>query len=228
VEHLLALDDRLWASALALGIDNEVRTEVDYRLRSAVQAEPTPPPSFVRIRGLDRLDDEGRAVLKEIAAEREHWAERMDVPPFKVATDQSLLMVAVRKPASTAELVAAVGSRAIHAQAAQAIVDGVRRGVAAGRLDPDHEALLRKPKMDRGVMEQRKKWEKRLTAWRKAESERRGVHAQVVLPGHCLRSLVSGELTTAAEIAGLDGMGEARGARYASVLAAMLGEGRSA
>jgi len=225
VEHLLALDDRLWSEACAAGIDGEVTTETEHRLRSAAEPERVASPAFVRIRGLERLDDPGRAVLMRAAQAREQLAQERDVPPFRVTSDAKLLAMAKSRPCTDEQVRALIGS---DDGVVQAMLAAVREGVEAGKLDAQSEALLARPPFDRAAVDTRKRREKRLTSWREAEAKRRGVHEQVVLPGHCLRRLAEGDALTEERIAALEGMGQARAARYAAALSALLRKDASA
>jgi len=222
VAHLLSLDTVLWEAVRALGVEDEASTETAYRLRAAWEEVPEAEP-FVRIRGLDQQDDAGKAALRELALAREALAKARDVPPFRVATDAMLSQLARRRPPTVEQVIEGLGPSGDEATA-RACFQALQEGVRKGRLDEEHATLIRRPPFDRRATERTRRREKRLAAWRQAEAGRRGVDAQVVLPGHCLRRLASGPQATAPDVAELDGLGESRGCRYAEQLAALLAE----
>jgi ribonuclease D len=233
VQHLLDLDERLGAEVEAAGIGAEVRDECAYRLACAL-LEPVPaPPAFARVRGASRLAEPARSALREVAAVRERAAQRADVPPFRLLADAALLQIAQRRPASVRALgeLPAVGRQVSGARAGDScesflreIVAAVERGVGRGRLAPEDAAWLDAPAPSPQAIERRRRLERRLTEWRNAEASARGVNAQVVLPGHCLKQLAAGDRTTPEAVAACPGLGETRAARYAPAIAALLEE----
>ena len=104
----------------------------------------------------------------------------------------------------------------------EALLEAVIQGIAVGALSPPEAAHLEHPSINPDAIDARKRRDKRLTGWRDSEARKRGVHEQVVLPGHCVRQLATGKLRTAPEIAALEGLGKARGERYAAELAKLL------
>ncbi len=66
------------------------------RRAEQVRHAPAEPPEAVmlRIKGTSRLGSRGLAVLKELFLFREEEARRMDCPPFRVLTNEALLILA--------------------------------------------------------------------------------------------------------------------------------------
>jgi ribonuclease D len=64
--------------------------------------------------------------------------------------------------------------------------------------------------------------EKRLSGWRRAEAQARGVDEQVVLPGHCLSDLVALDDIGPDAVARVPGLGPKRAVRYGATLSALL------
>ncbi len=219
VEHLLALDDVLRAEVKERGIEDEVASETAYRLRGAQRPEPEIPP-FRRVRGWDRLDPRTLALLRVLTQQRERLAERDDVPPFRIAKDEVLVYAARRRPESVSAFHALSPGKRSTDEVARALLAVIHPGLEVPPVPP--EELPEDPRLDRQAIEARKHRERRLNGWREREAERRGVDPQVVLPGHCLREIAAREGVDAAAIEAIDGLGEARAARYGEALAELL------
>ena len=107
-------------------------------------AERTPPEDlYKRVRGWERLDDAGRAAVRELAAWREREALASNRPPQWLLKDASLLEVARRRPSNAHELGAIRGVSADTVRRyGNAILD------AAGRRElPVPEAPPRHPRL---------------------------------------------------------------------------------
>lgn len=229
VAHLEALERALWREVLERGVEEAVLEETRYRLASAVAAarSPAPPvPPYARIKGVDRLPERERAVLLVLAELREREAQRRDVPPYRVASNEALVAVAHARPKTPAELGRMRGI-STASPAARAFVEELARGVAsaAEALPPEERARFERPRLAAGLIRARRDREARLLAWRKAEAARRGVDEQVVLPGHCVKDAVEPEAMDMAALARVPGIGAFRVERDGeSILRALRGE----
>ena len=104
VRHLLALHDKLSELARAADIEEEALVECAFKYEMAIAAPREKRPAYLRIKGIDTLDPVGLAVLRRLVEERERIAEQWDVPPFKVAGNDLLLILARARPATPEEL----------------------------------------------------------------------------------------------------------------------------
>ncbi len=224
VKHLLALHDRLWERVERADIVDEVETETAYRLARALDDDENGAPPWVRIRGTDRLDDMGRAVLRELADGRERLAAQRNLPLYRVVGDKQLLALARARPRFEQGIrrVMASGRGGRDAELVRMIDEAIARGTAAGALDADDAAWLKTDRLDRETAQRRKSIEGRLSHWRKAEAARRRVTDQVVLPSHCLKHVVTRELHEPDEVAVVPGMGTSRAALYAAHIARIV------
>jgi ribonuclease D len=110
---------------------------------------------------------------------------------------------------------------------ARAFADELARGVAmAGETLPEEErTLFDRVRVAPAEARARREREVRMTAWRRTEAVRRGVDEQVVLPGHCAKELVGGQVTTVDELARVPGIGLFRVHRDGdAILRALRGE----
>lgn len=214
VRWLLPLGAKLREEIRAAGIEAEVEEECAYVLYNAATDTPDERPAWARIKGVQDLPPPALSVLREIAEVREEAARRFDLPPFKVLTNEVLLEIAARRPASVAALFDVPGfgrgrSRALSTDLLQAI----RAGTERDRLPEDEMQWIRREMPPREEREQRRRRHQALGRWRGALAEQRGVDPQVVLPGHCLQDLAARGALTLDELRAIPGLGEVRIAR---------------
>jgi ribonuclease D len=221
VRHLLALHDKLSELARAADIEEESLVECAFKYEMAIAPPRERRPAYLRIKGIDGLDPLGLAVLRRLVEERERMAEQWDVPPFKVAGNDLLLILARARPKTLDELGRlrrGISSRLMSAggRLVSAVLAGESDGTvpAADRMTP--------PRPEKAVLAARRAREKRLSAWRRKEATLRGVDEQVVLPGHCLQDLMELDGTDPGAIAGVRGMGTKRIEHYGAALAVVL------
>ena len=213
VAHLEALERVLWHEVTERGVEDEVLEETRYRLASAVAGARAPQdgPAYARIKGVAKLPERDRAALRVLAELREQEAKRRDVPPYRVASNETLIAIAHARPTMPAE-VARMRGVASSSPEARAFVEQVARGMAtAGVTIPEEERVLfEKPQMPAAAAKARREREVRLLAWRRAEAKRRGVDEQVVLPGHCAKEAVDGDIRVVEDLSRVRGMGAFR------------------
>lgn len=226
VIHLEALATKLWREVEAQGIVDEVSEEIRYRLAQAAESlhvVDTRRP-YMRIKGIDDLPPVDLAVLRAIADVREAHARSLDVPPHNVLSPDVLLTLTKKKPRTIAEL---EGSRfgAVDARRralAEAILDGIREGIAHGDVPSDERSALQRPTISVPEAKARRAREQKLTRWRKFEARNRNVNEQVVLPGHCLRALAGLTSPTLDDVRAIPGIGAFRVERAGSAMLAAL------
>ncbi len=225
VTHLAALDDKLWGEVVERGISEEVLEETRYRLASAVEAvrAPDTSPAYTRVKGVERLAERELAVLRLVAELREREAERRDVPPHRVASNDALLAIAKERPRTAAQVARIRGvPRDVPDSAgfAEAVASAARS--APDTLEPEERARFERPRAPAPVARARREREARLLAWRREEAKRRGVDEQVVLPGHCLKDAAELEHGTVDELRTVPGIGAFRVERYGQAMAGAL------
>lgn len=230
VAHLLRLERALMAKVWALDIANEVEAECAYKLVAASSPSRDQRPAYARVKGVQRLDPVGRAVLMHLVTTREEIAEVINVPPFKVITNEILLELARKRPSSTADLGRIRGAMSGRAgRYAHRWLGAIADGVSAGDIPPEDRVFFEPPPYDRQAIARRREFESKLNAFRRAEAQRRGVDEQVVLPGHCVHDLAAMMAKMAprdpeivAKIATIAGIGTKRAEQYGDALAALL------
>jgi ribonuclease D len=224
VIHLAPLERKLWSEVAERGILAEVLEETQYRIESAIEAvrEPEREPPYLRVKGIDRLNERERAALHVLAELREKEAERRDVPPYRVASSDSLVAIARARPTTRAGIARFRGVDT--SSGAAGFLDAVvaAMGVAPDELPAEERARFERPRPAPEAVKLRRGREARLLAWRKAEAKRRGVDEQVVLPGHCLKCAADLPSGSPDELARVPGIGAFRVARDGQAISLAL------
>ena len=236
VAYLLPLDRALMTKASALDVVSEIEAECAYRLLSAQSIGRDPRPAYTRVKGVQRLDPTGRAILMHLVMAREEIAENLDVPPFKVITNDILLDFAQKRPRSTGDMRRIRGALSGRAgRYSTRWLEAISKGVDAGNIPEQDRVYFGMSRLDRQTIANRRKFESKLTAFRRAEAGRRGVNEQAILPGHCVHELAALLSSSTADdpdlvprIAAILGSGSKRAEQYAENLASFLKNEHSA
>lgn len=151
VMHLAPLAGEFRRRLGALGRMDWVHEEFARMERAGAQATEPVGPAYLRLKGSDRLDPQQLAVLSALFELRESEAERVDVPPYRVLGNDTLLHLA-REPHSALEeapgmppqLVRRSGNR-IRAEIQRALRGpGVERPVSPRRNQPPSKSAQRR------------------------------------------------------------------------------------
>ena len=176
VNHLLEVMAKQRAALDGIGRLPWVREECEaLESLSGLPGKPDPREVFRDVKGVSALSPRGLAIFRELAACREAIADELDLPPFRIAVNESLIAL----------------SRAEKDTGQDAVTSHVRRREYADRF---HAALLlglevpdaALPKLERGrrielpLAQQRRV--AALKEWRKAASTRVGLDLSLVLP----------------------------------------------
>jgi len=131
VEHLVDLQDVLVRELDKRGRREWAEQECELLLRRPRQSVE-PRRAWWRLKESRQLRGPARGVAQELAAWREERAARADQPPRFVLPDLALVSIAHRPPKSREQLgeVRGLDGRYLKGDAAQAILDAVRRGQA--------------------------------------------------------------------------------------------------
>lgn len=225
VANLGRLFAQLTQEVRAMGIEDEVACETTWCLRRALddatdEARLRRPP-FARIKGYRELRGVARAVLREVAEDRERIAAARDLPIGRVLPNAMALAIARERPADRAALLALTGPTNANAPWAHVWLEATARGVASPSLSAsDREHFLREEvPADKAL---RKERSDKLSAWRRDEAARRGVALQVVLPGHCIDALAASPPSRLEDLEGFEELGASRRARYGEALLGLL------
>ncbi|MSP26602.1 MAG: ribonuclease D [Myxococcales bacterium] len=223
VRYLVELEAALGQRVDALGIAEEVRLEVDYKLQSAFAPPKDERPAHERVKGYATLDGAGKTALRRLCETRELLAKERDVPSFRVVRSELLHRLAERRPSSLEGVRRLCerdrGAERHAAEWLAALIDATRLGPT------EQPAAL---PFDRQLAQRRKAVEKCVTGWRRAQATERELDAQVVVPGHCVEDVVTALIEHATDrdrfgdaLAAIPGFGAIRSARYLDLLWAL-------
>ncbi len=221
VQHLGDLASALRAEVAAAGIEEEVREETQYVLDCAKKETPAEPP-WTRIKGHGRFTPMQLSILRELALCRESRARNDDVPASRVLPDWLLVLLAQQPLRTAQELMQIVPSRQrtrfARSGMAETLFEAYRAGQARAELPPEEHKLTLRKVPDPAERARAKLLRKELSAWRDEEAKKRGVDAQVILPGHCLRDLVEQSPKERTQLVRVAGLGASRADRYGQAL----------
>jgi ribonuclease D len=211
---LISLRDLQMAELESLGRTEEAHDEFARLAKVESAASESDPHAFWRVKGSRDLTPAEAAVLRELYHYRDHQAERMDRPPFKIMGDQTLIEIARTHPASMRDLeqIHGMTSGQIRRHGA-----GLVKAVVRGRHAP-HPRPPRGERMSAGV---RKRYEC-LQQWRKDKARSRGVESDVILPRDALWTLAHHAPRTLADLDQVDHLGPWRRQTYGPELIDLL------
>lgn len=212
--YLLDLRDLLIGELEAIGRLTEAHEEFNRLTRLAPEPPRVDYDAFWRLPGARELSGQQAAILSALYQYRERQAMQIDLPPFKVIGNDTLVQVAQRAPRETAELkgIAGMTTGQIRRHGA-ALVDAVRRGLESQPLRPPRPT----PEPD----DIRERYE-RLRLWRKQKASTRGVESDVIIPREALWELARRVPRTPEELATLENIGPWRREAYGPELLDIL------
>ncbi len=136
IRYLFSLHDHLSDRLKTLG--RLEWAEEEFRRLQALTGEESRDPRlrYQRIKGWEGLNPRGRAVLREIAAWREHEARHRDRPRGRILRDEVLVEIARRAPASVEALGKLRGIQPSQVEKyGEALVSAVRQGLTVPDQD---------------------------------------------------------------------------------------------
>ncbi len=142
------------------------------------------PLAFERIKGARALRGEARDRLFTLHGWREHMAQTLDVPPFKVLGNHQLMLLAEEPPADQAGLgeVEGIGPRAVHRWGRELL-----QAVGRPNPAPDRVKLSRPPNPPPEVRRRLKN----LSAARDAQAKALGLQEGLVCSRSCAEAVAA-------------------------------------
>ncbi|HLF25953.1 MAG TPA: HRDC domain-containing protein [Anaerolineae bacterium] len=181
---------------------------------AATRAEAERADGFWRVKGVYDLEPLGRALLRELYLYREREARRLDRPPFKVISDQTLLAIAGVRPTQLDQLRRVPGLSAAQAERhGSSLLQAVARGKQAMPPDPPPRKGIDPAVLDRY---------ERLREWRKQAAAERGVEADVIVSNATLMALAHRRPRALDDLQGIDGLGPWRRRTYGQAILEIL------
>ncbi len=182
VHYLLVLRERLIGELTEKG-------RMDWALEEfarceSIRYEPDDRPAFARVKGASKLPETLLPLVDELAKARDGIARRLNVPPYRVMSDEVLLRLAERPPSGEAELASGRGLHPyLRGKGGRRIVEAIKR--AGGRRPlrwPRKRREGKRLNLSPGLLEE-------LKAWRIAKAESSGLDPDLVIPMVALKRL---------------------------------------
>jgi len=98
--YLIPLRHKLAAGLHAQGSWEEAREAFARQCEQEAQEKPFHPDGFINIKGARALDSTGKRILKALYVYRENEAQRRDLAPFRILSNETLLRLARTRPHS--------------------------------------------------------------------------------------------------------------------------------
>ena len=218
--YLLHLRDILDRELRSRDRHSWAQEEFQHLLGAAPQERTFDPEGFRRIKGARDLSQQQLAVLRALYLLRDRYARLMDLPPFKVLNNITLLDLARKPPLYPRELLRRPGIAARLAQRFGGEIFQTIRRAHAGDTDgprPQEQRAWRpfapeaQSRLDR------------LKAWRRSKARELGLPVGVVFPGSLLEILAAAPLAETAGLSGIEGMHEWRVREFGREILDVLG-----
>jgi ribonuclease D len=198
----------------------EARQAFQRQARIEPNSKVFDPNNFWHISGSRELSPDQQAVLRQLYMWRDHLAREIDLPPFKVVGDATLLRLARVCPTSRRALARVKGlSQRIHRRYA----DDLLKAIAQGRRSPP-PALPNhsRPQLNNGAAARYQA----LRSWRKGVAEARQVEPDVILSNHTLMQLAQQSPATAEALARIEALDDWQRQTYGADLLQVLKDHR--
>ncbi|MBI2433077.1 MAG: HRDC domain-containing protein [Candidatus Hydrogenedentes bacterium] len=209
--YLLQLRDDLAVKLEAAGLMEEAREIFAREADVRVPERLFDPDGFWRLRGVRELPPQAQAIVAALYLFREEEAKRRNLPPFKIFTNDVIIVVARHAPRSLKEL-----------NAVPSIPGAVKRHYAAEMLrlvaessqGPAPHPPRRSNRVSAAVLDRYDK----LQRWRKETAQQRGVESDVILTRETMWALAQTRPTTLEELAQIPTLGPHRLALYGALI----------
>ncbi len=147
------------------------------------------PDDFMRIRGVGKLDDPAKRVLRQLCVMRDRIAQRVDRPHFKVIGNDTLMRISRHAPASPRALTSLLGRKNhVVRRYCGDVVAAVQRGCAdRSALPRSRPDIKHGPRRLTGHIEPR--IYEQLRKWRNVRATDRGVAPGTLMPNATLQEV---------------------------------------
>ena len=197
--------DLLLEEVMSAGRHKQVREECELLEQREWTNHGFSPDDFMRIRGVGKLDDDARRVLRSLYTARDRLAAKVDRPYFKVIGNEVLLRIARHAPSTHSELVELLGKRHhVVRRHAEIVVKAVRTGCADRQRLPRSRPDVRSGRRPSGVVE--KRTYAALREWRNLISRERGVAAGVLVNNAILQEIAVQQPSSMADLGRIEGL----------------------
>ncbi len=189
--YLLPLRDRLAEALQAAGLWQLALEEFERLCNPAIPASEN---GNARILNSRELNARQNTVLHELCHYRDQQARRLNVPPFKVLSNDMLIEIAQHCPQTPTALETLVHLPArLRSRHGEQILRAVQKGLSA----PLAQRPSATPRPDEAYLMRAEK----LREWRKQAAQKMGVESDIILPRETLEAIASANPQTMHELA---------------------------
>jgi len=200
---LLPLYDQLSAELMEKGRELWFLEECNLVCRARVSEKEG--PFFISCKGAGKLNNESLTILENILILRDKQAQKLDRPPFKVMSAETMLEIAEKRPHTLHDLSAIKGmTPAQVSRFGPMIFEAISNAMAV----PPERRLSFPRQRRKETSEGAKERIKNLKIWREDFSRQLGLDPGVVAPNWILESLADANAVTISELDSIIGMRE--------------------
>jgi ribonuclease D len=215
--YLLDLRKLLYRQLTELGALEEAWEIFDELAKTTPQAVEFDPEGHWSIHTAKHFNSRQRAMLHELYLWREKLAQKRNMPPFKVMTNEYLVAIVEANPHTTKEM---EKKKVLKTRLIRQHGNSILKALAQGRkADPP-----KRPRPDRIQAEILTRYEL-LKRWRKQRAEQRGVESDIIVPPHTLWTIAKAAPRNLQELQALGRLGPWRVATYGTEILRVLQEG---
>ncbi len=188
VLHLIPLRQRLTAELEAKGRLGWVEEECAALAALVMPDKVADPEAYLRLKGAKDLDGRGLAILRELHAAREALALRLDRPPFMILGNESLVVLAAKRPHSNEDILGVPGCTVnVLRRSGPPILEAVARGEAV----PEDQLPVRRPAPHPKVPAVVRRRAEALRVWRGQAAKELGLDPGVLFPQRLIDRLAA-------------------------------------
>ncbi|MEW6683962.1 MAG: HRDC domain-containing protein [Nitrospirota bacterium] len=217
-QYLPSLYEILRKEAQARGRLPQIEEEGEWVSRREWTGRAFVPDDYLRIKGAQALPPPAQRVLRALAVVRDALAKRANRPPFKVISGDDLLAMAVKQPATPADLEALFPSTSASARREpRRWLEAIREGLADKSPLPQRSGLRFEP-----FSAAQERAFARLRVWRTNQAKDEGVEPAMVFSTDQIKSIVRAWPKSAEAFAAIPGIRRWQVARYGETVLALL------
>ena len=214
--YLLSLRDKLLGELEAQERMEEARAAFERVTEARWTKQGFDPNGFRRVKGARDLNDQELAVLRELYLYRDHRAQELDRPPFKVLAEGVLVRLSQEMPSSYAELGRITGiPRRLPSRERRNLLQVIEKGLRA-------PAPVRPERRGERPDEETIDRYEALRDWRRERARKRGVEPDVILPNRTLHAIANDNPTSAQALADVEALNDWERDEYGRELIGLL------
>jgi len=223
-QYLIGLRDHLYEELCERDLIEEAQIE----FRHTEKRQPLKPAyehlTVWEMKGVKSLRDDQFPIVYELFNWRQRKAKKVNLPPFKVINNKTLLELVHARSHNKREIMAITGiTMTVWRRYGQELLNTIRRGERClaskvpqiKRKHSDGQSFVRGE--DRKLVDALKKW-------RSAIAQERGIHPLAVMPGYALETITGQKPRNAEAIVVIEGVGKKRAKLYAGDILRIIDE----